>query len=69
MLNHQIKTTNILRKIAENALWITLCIEKTTNYNDEFIVIMGNKNPIEITALNSAILTEGYYRLLHNLWI
>ncbi|EFT38573.1 hypothetical protein HMPREF9494_01526 [Enterococcus faecalis TX2137] len=32
MLNHQIKTTNILRKIAENALWITLCITllKTT---------------------------------------
>ena len=32
MLNHQIKTTNILRKIAENTLWITLCITllKTT---------------------------------------
>ncbi|EKF61798.1 hypothetical protein B194_5323 [Serratia plymuthica A30] len=46
-----------------------MCIEKTTDYNYAFIVIIENKIPIEITVLNGVILKKGIYRLLHNLWI
>ncbi|EJU96771.1 hypothetical protein HMPREF1334_03226 [Enterococcus faecalis ERV41] len=44
MLNHQIKQrifseTNILRKIAENTLWITLCITLLKTTKELFISV------------------------------